>query len=59
MLTVVIWLKCKPEAEFQYGRCFGRFSGMSTQSHVPHYKVKEFHPRYWKSFLAYFIFFVS
>jgi len=29
---------------------------MSLQSHLPHCRVKEFHPPYWKLFLPYFIF---
>ena len=30
MSTVVIWSKSKPDVEFQYGGCFGEFSGMSS-----------------------------
>jgi len=58
MLTAVIWSKSKPEAEFQYGGRFGEFSGMPSQSHVPHCRVKEFHPPYWKSFFAVFYLFL-
>jgi len=36
MSTAVIWSKSKPEVEFQYGRRLGEFSGMSSQSHLPH-----------------------
>jgi len=40
MSTAVIWSKSKPEAEFQYGGRFREFNGMSSQSHVPHCRVK-------------------
>ena len=56
MSTAVILSKSKTEVEFQYGGRFGEFSGMSSQSHVPHCRVKEFHPPYWKSFFAIFYF---
>ena len=46
MSTAVIWSKSKPEAEFQYVGRFEEFNGMSSQSHVPHCRVKEFHPPY-------------
>ena len=36
MLTAVIWSKSKPDVEFQYGRRFVEFNGMSFQSHVSH-----------------------
>jgi len=39
MLTAVIWLKSKPDVEFQYGGHLGEFSGMSSQSHLPHCRV--------------------
>jgi len=48
--------KSKPEVEFQYGRRLSEFNGMSSKSHVPHCRVKEFHPPYWKSFFAIFYF---
>jgi len=35
------------------------FNGISSQSHVPHCRVKEFHPPYWKSFFAVFYFLFS
>ena len=54
----MIWSKSKPKAEFQYGWLFGEFNGMLSQSHVPHFSVKEFDPPYWKSFLAYFFLFL-
>jgi len=57
MSTEVMWSKSKPEAEFQYAGRFGEFNGMSSQSHVPHCRVKEFHLPYWKSFFAVFNFF--
>jgi len=36
MSTTVIWSKAKLDAEFQYGRHLGEFSGLSFQSHLPH-----------------------
>ena len=39
MLTVVIWSKSKPDVEFQYGKRFGEFYGMSSQSHLSHCRV--------------------
>ena len=39
MSTTVIWSKLKPGVEFQYGRRLGEFSGMSSQSHLPHCTV--------------------
>ena len=39
MSTAVIWLKSKPEVEFQYGGRLGKFNGMSSQSHLPHCRV--------------------
>ena len=39
MSTAVIWPKSKPEVEFQYGGRLGEFNGMSTQSHLPHFRV--------------------
>ena len=39
MSTVVIWSKSKPGVEFQYGEHLGEFSGMSSQSHVSHFRV--------------------
>jgi len=35
MSTAVIWSKSKPDVEFQYGRRFGEFLGMSSHSHAP------------------------
>jgi len=37
--TAVIWSKSKQDVEFQYGGCLGEFSGMSSQSHLPHCSV--------------------
>jgi len=34
-----VW-KWKPDVEFQYGRRLGEFSGMSSQSHMPHCRVQ-------------------
>ena len=42
MSTAVIWLKSKPELEFQYGGRLGEFNGMSSQSHVSHCRVLPF-----------------
>jgi len=39
MSTQVIWPKLKPEVEFQYGGRLGEVNGMSSQSHLPHYRV--------------------
>ena len=39
MSTAVIWSKWKPDVEFQYGGRLGEFNGMSSQSHVSHYRV--------------------
>jgi len=39
MSTAVIWWKSKPEVEFQYGGHLGEFTGMSSQSHLPHCRV--------------------
>jgi len=39
MSTAVMWSKSKPDVEFQYGGRLGEFSGMSSQSHVSHYRV--------------------
>ena len=39
MSTAVMWSKSKPDVEFQYGRRFGEFNGMSSQSHVSHCRV--------------------
>jgi len=35
----MIWSKSKPEVELKYGGRLGEFSGMSSQSHVPHCRV--------------------
>ena len=35
----VMWSKSKPDVEFQYGGSAGEFNGMSSQSHMPHYRV--------------------
>jgi len=37
--TAVMWWKSKPDVEFQYGGCLGKFNGMSSRSHLPHCKV--------------------
>ena len=39
MSTAVMWPKSKPDVEFQYDGRLGEFSGMSSQSHVSHYRV--------------------
>ena len=39
MSTAVIWPKSKPEVEFQYGGHLGEFSGVLSQSHLPHCRV--------------------
>jgi len=39
MSTAVIWLKSKPDVEFQYGERLGEFNGMSSLSHLPHCRV--------------------
>jgi len=36
MSTGLIWSKSKPYVKFQYGGHLGEFSGMSSQSHLPH-----------------------
>jgi len=56
MSTAVIWSKSKPEVEFQYGGRLGEFNGMSSQSHVIHCMVKEFHCHIENRFSPYFIF---
>jgi len=37
--TAVMWSKSKPDVEFQYGGRLGEFNGMSSQSHLPHFRV--------------------
>jgi len=39
MLTAVMWLKSKPDVEFQYGGRSGEYNGMSSRSHLPHCRV--------------------
>ena len=39
MSTAVMWSKSKPEVEFQYGGRLGEFSGILSQSHLPHCRV--------------------
>jgi len=39
MSTAMIWLKSKPDVEFQYGGRLGEFNGMSSQRHLPHCRV--------------------
>jgi len=39
MSTAVIWLKSKPEVEFQYGGRLGESNGMSFRSHVSYCRV--------------------
>jgi len=39
MSTVVMWSELKPDVEFQYGGRFGKFNGMSSQSHLPHCRM--------------------
>ena len=74
MSTAVMWLKSKPDVEFQYGGRLGDFNGMLSQSHLPHCRVqspgeinvmivprarcKNSSRHIEKRFLPYFIFFV-
>ena len=37
--TAVIWSKSKADVEFQYGRRLGEFHDMSSQSHLPVFRV--------------------
>ena len=37
--TAVMWSKSKLDVEFQYDGRLGEFNGMSSQSHLPHYRV--------------------
>ena len=47
MSTAMMWSKkSKADVEFQYDGRLGEFNGVSSQSHVPHCRVKEFHPPY-------------
>ena len=39
MSTAVIWSKSKPDVEFQYGGHLGEFHGISSHSHLPHWRV--------------------
>jgi len=41
MSTAIMWSKSKAQChvEFLYGGRFGEFNGMSSQSHVSHYRV--------------------
>ena len=39
MSTVVMWSKLKPDVEFQYGGRLGQFNGMSSHSHMPHFRM--------------------
>ena len=39
MLTAMMWLKSKPDVEFQYNGRLGKFNGMSSQSYLPHCRV--------------------
>jgi len=39
MSTAMMWSKSKPDVEFQYGGRLAKFNGMSSQSHVSHYRV--------------------
>jgi len=39
MSTAMVWSKSKPDVEFQYGGRLGEFNGMSSQSHLPHYRL--------------------
>ena len=38
--TAVMWLKSKPDVEFQYGGRLGEFNGLSSQRHLPHCRCK-------------------
>jgi len=37
--TAVMWSKSKPDVEFQYCGCLGKFNGMSSQCHLPHFRM--------------------
>ena len=37
--TAVMWSKSKPDIEFQYGVRLDEFNDMSSQSHLPQYRV--------------------
>ena len=39
MSTAKLWLKSKPDIEFQYGGRLGEFNGMPSQSQLPHCRV--------------------
>jgi len=39
MSTVEIWSKSTPDVQFEYGERLGEFNGMSSQSHVSHWRV--------------------
>ena len=39
MSTAVMWLKSKPDVEFQYGGRLSEFNGRSSQNHLPHCRV--------------------
>jgi len=39
MSTAVMWLKSKPDVEFQYGGRLSEFNGKSSQNHLPHCRV--------------------
>ena len=39
ILTAVMWSKLKPDVEFQYCGCLGEFNGMSSQCHLPHFRM--------------------
>ena len=38
--AVIIWSKSKRDVEFLYGGRLGESHGMSSQSHLPHYRVR-------------------
>ena len=54
--TAVIRSKSKPDVEFQYGVRLGEFSGMSSQSHLPHNSIRHIENRFSPVFLSFFRF---
>jgi len=51
-------ITCHPRAPYHIAGCCHLMNSLSWfQSHMPHCRVEEFHPPYWKSFFAIFYFF--
>jgi len=50
-------VEIKTGSRIRIWQTFGEFTGMSSQIHVPHCRMKEFHPPYCKLFFAIFYFF--